>query len=210
MRSTLRAAGVAALLAAAATPSFAASDPAASAARPSSAAPSDPATSAAASRSAAASDPASSGAAPSSGTSSAADAAGAYACWQAFASYGPTGRLGAYHRVARGTVELRADGAYRVRGERWFLPRGAGRAGRWSATGTRIRFIAGPYWAPGRGYRIVGDLHPDGIAMPHDLAEGTRYELVLRSRRGARPAADAPPRAEREDAFVSFWYCRAA
>lgn len=145
-------------------------------------------------------------AAPAPAVADAPEPAGAFACWQTFASYGPTGKLSGYNRVERGVVTFDAGGRYDVADDAGFAAEGAG-AGRWSMRAGKVRFHDGPYWAPEQGWRLVGDLHPGGVRMPHDRRKGTRYELVLRSRPGAQPDVDAPPRAEGRDFVLTFWYC---
>jgi hypothetical protein len=95
-----------------------------------------------------------------------------FQCWQA------TGG----DRVSRGEVAFATD----------YVPRylRAGRQGAFVATATGVRFTSGPFLRP---VRRVGDVHPDGIAMPRDRRRGARYQLVLRPARGARAAA---------------WYCQ--
>jgi hypothetical protein len=97
---------------------------------------------------------------------------------------------------------------YEVSGDRWFLPAGAPRTGRWAWDGRHLRFTSGPYHVPGASFDLAGTYHPDGVRMPHDRKRGRRYEIVLRS--AVRdPAGDAPPHREGRDFFISFWYCRA-
>ena len=102
-----------------------------------------------------------------------------FACVQMVAVPGTGDR---YRPTRRGRVSFATD----------YVPmylRG-GRQGSFAPTATGVRFTGGPLSGPGR--RSVGDVHPDGVAMPHDRGRGTRYQLVLRG-----------------TGTVTPWFCRA-
>jgi hypothetical protein len=123
------------------------------------------------------------------------------ACFQTFASYGPTGMLSGFNRAQRGTVAFATD----------YVPSylRAGQQGTFVPTARGVRFTSGPFFRPARGWRLIGDVHPRGVPMPHDKRRGTRYQLVLRSAPGpGRVSPDAPPRRTGRNVIVTPWYCR--
>jgi hypothetical protein len=123
-----------------------------------------------------------------------------FECWQTFASYGPTGMLSGFNRAQRGKVAFATD----------YVPSylRAGKQGSFVPTATGVRFTSGPFFQPDKGWRLLGDVHPRGVTMPHDKRRGTRYQLVLRSAPGkGKVSRDAPPRRTGRNFIITPWYC---
>jgi hypothetical protein len=135
-----------------------------------------------------------------------------FACWQTFAGYAPNGQLDHFTRAPRGRIAFATDfvPAYLVSGETMtvYLPKSAGTQGGWRPTARGVRFTSGPFHAPGRGWDLVADVHPEGVTMPHDKRKGTEYQLVIRSAATARRvASNAPPKRTLRNFIITPWYC---